>query len=353
MTVKIGIVGAGAIGSVHAKTCKRMGVPVLGIADLSAKAGQALANAEGIPQVTTNPAEMFANPEIDAVIIGVPNKFHKEVAMAALKAGKDVLLEKPMAMSVAECREINKLVKQKKRVLQMGFTNRYAPVSQTAKAFVDAGDLGKVYHAKANIYRRRGIPGLGGWFTTKAISGGGPLIDVGVHIIDLALFMMDFPKPLRVSGKVYANFGPRMKNYVYESMWAGPPKLDGKFDVEDSAHALVRFEGGLTMEINAAWAGNFPENSVQNLMGFFGDKGGMAFELGGKSLRIAKEENGHNINISPTLREGNNWDEQLRQFVHSVETRSEPGASGTKGQIVQSIIEAIYESSTKDREVEL
>lgn len=353
MGIKLGIVGAGTIGQVHAQTAKRLGVPVVCIADLNEAAAKKLAAAEGIPNTTGNPAQLFANKEIDAVVVGVPNKFHKEMALGAIAAGKDVLLEKPMALNVAECTEINAAAKKHGRLVQMGFVNRYSPVAQSAKSFVDAGELGKIYHAKANIYRRRGIPGLGGWFTTKALSGGGPLIDVGVHIIDLAMHLMNFPKPVRVSGKVYANFGPRMKNYLFESMWAGPPRLDGKFDVEDAAHALVRFEGGLTMEINATWAMNFPNNSVQNLMGFFGDQGGMAFELGGNSLRIAKESNGHNVDLTPTLRDANGWDEQLRRFVHSVETRTEPGASGAKGQIVQSIIDAIYESSEKDREVEV
>ena len=203
--------------------------------------------------------------DVDAIVVAVPNKFHKDIAIAALTAGKDVLLEKPMALNAAECREINAAAKKSGKILQMGMVQRFSPTANTASALIKAGRLGNVYHAKSNIYRRRGIPGLGGWFTTKALSGGGPLIDLGVHILDLSLFLMDFPKPLRVSGKVYDNFGKDMKNYVYESMWAGPPKYDGTFDVEDSAHAMIRFEGGLTMEFNATWAGNFPDGSVNSL----------------------------------------------------------------------------------------
>ena len=353
MPIKLGIIGAGAIGQLHAQTAKRVGVDIACIADVNEQAARTLASSIGVSAFTSKPEELLARPDVNAVIIGVPNKFHKEVAVAALKAGKDVLLEKPMAMNIAECDEINAAARANNRIVQIGFVNRFAPVAQSARKFIDSGDLGKLYHAKANIYRRRGIPGLGGWFTTKALSGGGPLIDLGVHIIDLAMYLMDFPKVTRVSGKVYANFGSRMKNYTYEYMWAGPPRLDGKFDVEDSAHALVRFEGGLTLEVNAAWAGNFPEGSMSNLMGFFGETGGMTFQLGATDLKIATEKNGHNVDIAPKLRDVTATDEQLRAFVRSVDTREIPHASGERGRVVQSIIDAIYESSRLDREVEV
>src|SRR5690606_17392739 len=156
------------------------------------------------------------------------------LSVAALKAGKDVLVEKPMGLNANECREMNAAAKAKDRILQVGFVQRYSSVATTVKKFVDAGRLGNIYHAKANYYRRRGIPGLGGWFTTKALSGGGPLIDLGVHVIDLITYLMGSVRPVRVSGKVYANFGKRMKDYVFESMWAGPPRLDGVCDVEDA-----------------------------------------------------------------------------------------------------------------------
>lgn len=351
--IKLGIIGAGAIGSHHAATAKRVGVEVVGIADTNEAAAKALAQKEGVPVALADPLELLALKDLDAVVVGVPNKFHKDLAVAAVRAGKDVLLEKPMAMNVAECQEINAEAKRNQRIVQIGFVHRFTSVAQAAKRFMDDGALGNLYHAKANLYRRRGIPGLGGWFTTKSLSGGGPLIDVGVHAIDLAMHLMGFPKPVRVSGKVYANFGPRMKDYLYEGMWAGPPRLDGKFDVEDSAHALVRFEGGLTLEVNATWAGNFPDESVKNLMGFFGDQGGMTFQLGGSDLRVAVEQHGHNVDVVPNLRPAEHADDQLRHFVDCVKTRREPIASGEKGQVVQSIIDAIYESSRLDKEVEV
>ena len=267
MSIRLGIVGAGTIGGVHATAANATGIDVVCVADADAKAAKALAEKHGIPAAVDDPKKLFASDQVDAVVIGVPNKFHKPLAIAAMEAGKDVLLEKPMALTAAECRQINTVAARTKRILQMGFMNRYAPSSTAAKSLVDAGRLGKIYHIKANYYRRRGIPGMGGWFTTKSLSGGGPLIDLGVHVIDLAMYLAGYPKPLRASGKVYANFGKKMKKYLYESMWAGPPRFGGKCDVEDSAHALIRLDGGVTFEMNTTWAGNFPDDSVNDLIG--------------------------------------------------------------------------------------
>ena len=356
MTIKLGIVGGGAIGSVHATAAKAVGSDIVDlrcIADVDEKAAKKLAAQHGNAHTTADPQQLFDDKDIDAVVIGVPNRFHAPLAVAALKAGKDVLLEKPMALSVAECQQINDAAASTGQILQMGFVQRYSSVAVTGRRLVDAGRLGKLYHIKTSTYRRRGIPGLGGWFTTKAMSGGGPLIDIGVHAIDLAMYLADAPRPVRVSGKVYANFGPRMKDYIYEGMWAGPPKLDGTFDVEDAAHAFVRFDNGLTMEVNATWAMNLPDNALPSVMGFFGDKGGMTFNLGGSELRLATEQDGHNVDLVPKLRATQGFEDQLRYFAQNIKKRTQPHADGKAGQLVQTIIEGIYESSRQDREIEV
>jgi len=228
-------------------------------------------------------------------------------------------------------------------------------VSSPARQYVQAARLGNVYHAKANYYRRRGIPGLGGWFTTRAVSGGGPLIDIGVHALDLSMHLLGYPKPTRVSGKVFANFGKDMKKYVYEGMWAGPPKYDGVCDVEDAAHAIVRFDNGASLELNCTWAMNFVEGTMPSLIGIFGDEAGMTFGLGGNELTIATEDQGHNADLSPKLKPGNSRDGQLQAFMDACENR-EPGdiaATGAQGQVIMSIIDAIYASSEADKEVEV
>lgn len=348
--VRLGVIGAGGNGSGHATAALARGIDVCAIADVNLDAAKASAAARNIP-IACTPDELIANKDINAVVISVPNKFHMPLTVAALRAGKDVMVEKPMAMNVGECRKMIAAAKSKRRILQIGFVQHYSSVAVAAKQFIDAGKLGNVYHIKANYYRRRGIPGLGGWFTTKALSGGGPLIDLGVHIIDLALYLMDYPKPLRASGKVYANFGSPIKNYTFENMWAGPPRLNGTFDVEDSAHALIRFGKGVTMEINTTWAGNFPDDSVNNLIGFFGDKGGMTFNLGGDKVQIACEERGHNVDIVPKLRPTNPFEEQIVDFVSNCQKRKQPVSTGQRGLLTQAVLDAIYASSDQNKEI--
>lgn len=352
MSIKVGIVGAGAIGEVHAKSAKKAGATVVAIADVNGEAAERFGKEHAVDKRTGDIDELFQDSDIDAIVVAVPNCFHRSVAISAMEAGKDVFLEKPMALSAVECREIDQVARRQDRILQIGFVNRYTPHAMTAKRFVDDGRIGKVYHAKANFYRRRGIPGLGGWFTTKAMSGGGPLIDIGVHVMDLAMHLMGYPKPLRASGKVYAQFGPRMGDYLYEKMWAGPPKQEGTFDVEDSAHALIRLDGGATLEVNVTWAGNFKEEGpFKNSIALLGDKGGLSFNLYEGGLSVTTEENGHNVDLTPHSKESDAWENQWQAFIHAVKTREQPEASGANGTTVQAMIDAIYSSGEADAEV--
>ncbi len=352
MSIKIGIVGAGAIGRVHAKAAKAVGMEVAGIADVNIDSAKKLSNDLGGIWCVQDPSQMLDKSDIDAVVIGVPNLYHKDLAISAMRAGKDVLLEKPMGMNAQECREINNAAAETGRIVQIGFVHRFSSVGKSAKQMIDAGELGKIYHVKAQLSRRRGIPGLGGWFTTKALSGGGPLIDVGVHVVDLAIYLLGGRRPVRVSGKTYANFGNPIEGYIYESMWAGPPKPDGVFDVEDEAHALVHFDDGTTLSLDVAWAINTPADSVpENLMGFFGDKGGMTFKLFGDHLNLATEIHKHNSDSKVYLPQVKLYEEQIADFARAVEIRGRPCATGEQGEIVQSVIDAVYESSETGREV--
>ena len=352
MGIRLGIVGAGAIGKVHLKAARDRGLTLAGLADVNESLAQTVGKEFGVGQVFADPQAMFASDAVDAVVIGVPNSFHAPLTIAALEAGKDVLVEKPMGLNAAECEQMNATAAKHKRVLQVGLVQRYSTAGVAAKRIIDAGRLGHIYHAKANCYRRRGIPGLGGWFTTKALSGGGPLIDLGVHVMDLVLYLMGSPTLSRVSAKVYANFGPRMKDYLYESMWAGPPRLDGAFDVEDEAHALVRFDNGATLDVNVTWAMNFPDGGLPSTIGLFGDRGGMTFPLGGKELKLATEEDGANVDVLPVLRPMDHFGDQISTFAEHCEKRTTPHASGQAGELVQRLIDAIYRSSEENREVD-
>ena len=355
MSIRLGIIGAGTIGEVHAKAAAEAGTTVACVADVDLDKAKLLAKEYEGCQATAVVKELLADESIDAVVVCVPNRWHKDLTIESLRAGKDVLLEKPMGLNVAECAEINAAAAESKRLLQIGLVYRLSSVGQAAKSVVDSGDLGKIYHAKAHLFRRRGVPGLGGWFTTKEVSGGGPLIDLGVHVIDISSWLMGSPKPTRVSGKVYSQFGKQMKDYVYEEMWAGPPKLDGVCDVEDSAHAMIHFEGGVSLDLQVSWAINMPTPNMESAetIALFGDKGGLTFKLLGDHVDVAAERYGRNVDTRILLTETDQFVEQARAFAHSVESRKAPVTTGQDGQYVQSIIDAIYASSETDQEVKL
>ncbi|MFO0829576.1 MAG: Gfo/Idh/MocA family oxidoreductase [Phycisphaerales bacterium] len=356
MALRLGIVGAGTIGNVHADAAARTGVEIAAAWDMQAARAKALVDRVG-GVACASLDELLAMPSVDAVAIAVPNDAHAACAIRSLERRKHVLLEKPMAMNVAECDRILDAARGAGTVLQLGFVCRGTPTAQAAKAFVDGGRLGRVYHAKCSIYRRRGIPGLGGWFTTKATSGGGPLIDLGVHVVDLVRFLTGKPKAVRASGACGAHFGSPIRDYRYVEMWAGPPKLDGTFDVEDHVTALIRCAGGLTIELNATWAMNLPEGALKDGIFLFGDKGGVAFQIFGNEVTLATEECGRIVDVKPLIEPGDAWnkawDAQYRQFIDATTKGIAPHATGNDGRAMQAIVEAIYRSSAEEREVDV
>ena len=356
MSIRMGIIGCGTIGKVHAKNAAAAGLEIGGTWDLDPAQGRTLAEEhEGCRAHES--LESLLDSNVDAVVVGVPNNVHRECAVAALDAGKHVLLEKPMAMSVAECDEVIAAHDRAGAglVLQLGFVCRGLPTSVAVKEMVDAGKFGEIYHVKCSIYRHRGIPGLGGWFTTKALSGGGPLIDLGVHVLDLGMYLSGNQEPVRASGHVVSCFGSPIESYLYEEMWAGPPKCDGVFDVEDGAVALVRFANGMTLELNVTWAVNLPEDVLPSGIAIFGRDSGCFFELFGKELRIATEEDSKLVELTPKFTcedvEVVSWARQYAQFIAAVEDGVPPHADAASGRRVQSVIEAIYRSSDARSEV--
>ncbi|MDZ4755182.1 MAG: Gfo/Idh/MocA family oxidoreductase [Phycisphaerae bacterium] len=355
-SIGLGIVGAGSIGNVHAETATRNGVRVTAAWDIHFDRAQGLTSIHGgVPARSLD--DLLAMPEVDAVAIAVPNAAHAECAIRAFERGKHVLLEKPMAMSVPECDAILAAASAARRTLQLGFICRGTPTAQLAKQLVDAGRLGAVYHAKCSLYRRRGIPGLGGWFTTRASSGGGALIDLGVHALDLVRYLTGKPRMLRVSGACYSTFGAPIDSYRFVDMWAGPPRPHGIFDVEDQSTALIRCANGMTIELNVTWAVNQPEGGLRDGIFLFGREGGASFQIFGSALTLATEENGRLVDVHPllpnvdALRKG--WDAQYVQFSNAVKHGVAPHATGHDGRAIQALIEAIYRSSAEQREVEV
>lgn len=345
MTIGLAIVGAGAIGAKHAEAAASAGVRLHSIVDSNLDRAEQLATRHEV-SCTDDITAVLRADDVDAVAICVPNVFHKPLAVAAMEAGKHVLLEKPMGTNAAECREINRISKATGRVVQMGFVHRYTAVGKVAKSIVQQQRLGEIYHVTGQIYFRRGVPGLGRWFTNRELSGGGALIDVGVHLLDMAMFLLDFPELIDVRGQVHANFGRHMKDYVYSDMWAGPPDCNGICNVEDSAHAFIRFQNRVSFDLQVAWAGNFPPASLPTTMfGVFGDRGGMTFELFGDHIDLTYQESAKIFDEVVPAPDVNPFRDQLSDFAESIRTGKLLGATGQQGQIVQEIVDEIYASS--------
>ncbi|TWT93419.1 putative oxidoreductase YcjS [Botrimarina colliarenosi] len=352
--MRLGILGAGAIGAKHAAAAVSVGVDVGRVVDRDADRAAALAGdydaASG-----SDAKSLWDDSSLDAIVIGVPNCFHRPMALEAMRAGKDVLLEKPMALTAPECDELIAAAEETGRVLQIGYTHRFTAVGSGAKGVVDAGELGAVYHAKAHLYLRRGVPGLGGWFTTKAMSGGGALIDLGVHLLDLGLHLLGQPTAVAVSGKAYAKFGVTMQEYLYELMWAGPPNYDGVCDVDDYATALVTFDSGATLDLQVAWACNLPVGTVpDSMVALLGDRGGLSFELFGDHLLLRSQIAGRNADSKLTLPAVDQMSLQMADFAEAVASRT-PGVGATpvEGRKVQAIVDAIYKSDKTNSPVTL
>jgi predicted dehydrogenase len=340
--MNVGILGAGTIGEKHAAAIRAAGARVRWVVDVDFSRAERLA-ATCRAEAADSPERLWEDSSVDAVVVATPNRWHAELAIQAMQSGKDVLLEKPMALAADECRAINASARATGRVLQIGFTHRYTSVGRLAKKLAREGRCGRIYHSYARLCLRRGVPGLGRWFTTREIAGGGALIDVGVHLIDLALYVMGFPQVSAVLGQTYSNFGRRMHGYKFQAMWAGPPNYDGVCDVEDAACALIRMEDGATLQLDVAWAGNFPEASTPaSAMGFLGDRGGMTFELFGDHVLLAQERDGVLVDERLAVGEADCYGDQFAEFMQAVATRTPLGATGEEGEQVQAVVDSIY-----------
>ncbi len=253
--ITTGIVGLGNIGQYHAERLLDLDVPLVGGMDVAAEARTRFARRYDV-DVYEDHTELY--DVVDAVIITTPNKYHEKYAVDAFERDLHVLLEKPLAHSLESAERIAEAAAHSEGVCMVGFNNRFSNTVQIVKNRIDRGELGDVSHVEANYVRRRGIPGRGSWFTRHDIAGGGALIDLGVHAVDLALYLLGYPEVREVTGVARGEFGSR-EEYAYLEMWADDAGPAG-FDVDDSASAFVRCAGNRTISLEVAWATNRPSN---------------------------------------------------------------------------------------------
>lgn len=340
--IRVGVIGLG-MGYSHARAFRNNpDAELVALCDTDEVRLKKVSDEFGINNRFSNYSTLIESGICDAVSVATPNKFHAEITISALKQGMHVLCEKPMALSTAEALSMKAAAESAKKNLMINFSYRYTPVSKALKSQVDNGILGDIYFGRTVWHRRRGIPGFGGWFCDKELAGGGPLIDLGVHRIDLALWLMGYPEPVTVSSAVYNGLAVEMAR-----------RAEKKYSVEDLACALVRFDNGASLIIEASWALNIgePEHMVTSL---YGRKGGLVQKNtdGGYNFtgEIYTEESGvlYTKKIDSTAQKVNS---SYDEFISSIREGRTPEASADQGIKVMRILDAVYESAAQSAEI--
>lgn len=348
-TIKVGVIGAGAISRVHIQSINshRYG-EVIAIADTSEKRARKMAGEFNITRIYSSARELINDKDIDAVTIAVPNKFHASYAIAALNAGKHVCLEKPFAMNAGEARRVIDAVKAKRKIFTLGMNWRFKEDSQIVRKLVKRGDIGQVYHAKSIITSRLGSPKFGTWFCRKDMSGGGAMMDIGVHYLDLCLYLIDNFKPVAVSSATYSKLGPRG---IGEGGWGMSDPGKPVFNVDDFGTAMIRMKNDTTITLDAAWILH-QEDPGLAIVKLYGTEGGAStspaklFRLGrGRGKYKVMEPRGIKIRY-PHCDRFHNW-------LDAIAKEDELEVKLDQALTVQKILDAIYVSSRTKKEVRI
>lgn len=343
--IKVGLIGAGNIGqNAHIPAyLKQSDVELFAVYDLNEARSREVAAKYGFKHVATSLDELLAIEELDAVSVCTWNNAHAEGVIAAAKAGKHILCEKPMAMTVAETEEMAAAVRKSGVTFMMGFVNRFRAESELIKEFAVQGKFGEIYYARTGLVRRRGTPL--GWFTDLGKSGGGPVIDIGVHAIDLTWYLMGKPAPVAVSATTYSKIGDYKTKGV--SRWEALDTDNLVFETEDSAAALIRFANGASMNVDVSWAINGQGRDIYSEI--FGTKAGASLN----PFVIYGEEGGYLTDNRPILEGKDMFANQIRHFIDCVKTGQTPISTLEDGMQIQKILNGIYESAKLGREVQL
>ena len=345
--LRAALVGAGNIAqSAHlpAYDMVRDQVEVVAIADINLNRAEDAARKFGIPAAYGSAGEMLAKESaIDFVDVCTWNQSHADLSIQAMEKGYAVLCEKPLAWDLAAAERVERAVKQYGVPFMVAMVSRFGSEAQLLKAMIEQGELGHIYFAKTAYLRRRGTPV--GWFTDRKKSGGGALIDIGVHSLDLTWWLMGCPKPVRVSGQTAHCIGDFKTRGV--SRWEALDKGDGTFDVEDSVTGLITFDNGASLFIEAAWAINGPGQETTQL---FGAKAGATLQ----PLTIYGEnQQGYLVDAAPQTQNENKFAVEISHLIHCIHTGETPLAPVAHGVTVQRMIDALYQSAAQNKEIVL
>lgn len=349
MPVRIGLIGCGGIAGLHMRGYKECGDALKFVAccDIIPERAQNFVKTHGFARAYTDYRKMLASEKLDAISVCTPNYAHCEPTVAALEAGIHVLCEKPIAMNAFEAQMMVDAANRSGAMLTIGHQMRFFPAVQHLKKMLDAGELGEIYFGRSLALRRRGIPGWG-QFHIKEKSGGGPLIDIGVHALDLIMWLMGSPEPANVMGSVYTHFGNKKE---FHSPWGDYRREE--YDVEDFACGMVKFRSGSTLLLEASWAGHLPEPETFPQM-LLGDRGGAVVNpfVSTKQLRVFMSRGEALVDVEPHgFPQVEAHIEELKHWVACLQGKKEVLVRPEESLNVQLVLDAVYQSSETGREV--
>lgn len=314
------------------------------------KAQKAKLDYPKIENVIIDYHEALNDEEVDTVFVLVPNYEHKRITIDALNAGKNVLCEKPIALNYEDALEMQKEAQKAHKILNIGVNNRYNAAINKVKELCENGTLGHIYHVESHFFTTRSIPGLGGPFTTKKMSGGGVLIDWGVHILDLIQYLVGHQRLKTVSASTNSELAKNMKEYKYGGMWAEDTAdiEHGTNDVEEFVSCFARYEG-YSLSLTGGWATNIPADEFY--IDIYGSKAGIRLFYVKQKYKIFS---GDTLEVTESdIPQENHYDIEDKMFIDSV-TTGKPNRGHIDEVIdIEKLIDLIYQSAEEEREIRL
>ncbi len=354
--LKFGFVGAGMVSRYSAKNvASHEEATIVAAFDPSAKRLGELCDENDIPRRYADLDAFLADDELDAVYVAVPNKFHASIAKQVLKSGRHLLLDKPFALNYAEAKSVVDVAEASGKKFCVGMNQRFPAGRQRIRKLVKDGELGEIYHAKGYWLRRSGIPRLQTWFGHKALSGGGCMLDIGVHMLDVTLWMADNFEPVSVVGKTHSKFGPRGLGEGGWGLSDRDPSLT--FDVDDFANAFITFKNGMTVSLDVSWAAHTEVDSKEGAE-LFGTEAGASIEPAKLFRRPDPTGEYEILTLGDTTDQASlavpveyEHCDRFHNFINHIFDREELCCKPSESLVVQKVLDAVYESSRTGKQV--
>lgn len=345
--LRVAFIGAGGIAGTHMRYLSAMNdVELVAASDVVEASVRRRCDEFHIPHAFTDFETMLRDVEIDAVSVCTPNGLHAPCTIAALEAGTDVIVEKPLAMNAIEGQAMLDTAEKHGKKLVIGFQHRYEARTTFLKNAVDDGTLGNVLFGRVLALRRRGIPNWG-VFGRKELQGGGPLIDIGVHVLETAHYVMGSPTPIAATGVTHTYLGDKPSSVT--SPW---PNWDHEtYTVEDLAVGHIRFANGTSLSIEASFASHIEGNAFGFTL--MGDKGGASWD----PPRIFSDKHDHMVNTEPywmpSGQQADHFRKKMRNWVDHVLYDEPTMAPAEHGLMVQKMLDGLYASAETGAEVKI